>query len=774
MLIYDRFKKVSLFVKLYFLFLFVILIPVMTINIIHFKYSTKIIEKEIQVHNNALLKNTMNIIDGKIIDIKEAMLLFIGELSDRKYGNLQQPLSNQDIYNLRTTINDLNNFANVKNVDNAFLYFNNIDFFVSTEGQFSFDFFFNNVYKFEDYQEEYWKNLLSELNGIKFLKATKTVKNHRNQVENLITICAPVPYKYNEKPYANFIVTMDSKFINDLQNSVDIDLVDDLIVFDEDNNIISSYNKIPIDSVIQMSMSEKGISDDTDVWQEFKLLNDYIISSVKSSLTGWSYVIIIQKSKVFKKIDQLRFLAALIGFIFILIGFVGALYLSKRMYKPIKGIMHELEFNNRLSPNSEKNHNELEFIQNGINNIKVHNRYLNKFLSDNISILQEGLLFDLLQGKEEIGYDVEERIRELEMNFSYKNFISIVCQIEYFDKFYTSFNEHERKSIQGQILSIIFTLLKKQWMCFRVNIKKEHTIFIVVSENNDLTNSLHSSLENIKNEFSEYMEFLRISFGIGRTYDCYKKLYLSYNEAVEAVNFRVLERKHQIIDYSYATHNKVMIFRYDDQEKIITNNIVYGNIKDAISLIDELFSKNRDNNVPYKFIKMLVYEILGYFQRLARKNGYYDIIKKIDIFDEEKLLISYENIMEYFYDIAYMFNIQADKEIKMNHEALREKILQIISSKYADDLYIGNVAELVGMSPQYLARFFNQNMGTTFAKYLTQYRFSKARELLENTDLKIKDIARMVGYQNVNSFVRAFRMNEGISPGSLRNGTTQE
>ena len=52
--------------------------------------------------------------------------------------------------------------------------------------------------------------------------------------------------------------------------------------------------------------------------------------------------------------------------------------------------------------------------------------------------------------------------------------------------------------------------------------------------------------------------------------------------------------------------------------------------------------------------------------------------------------------------------------------------------------------------------------------YLNQIRIDRARELLENPGIKIKDIANMVGFEDEKYFSRQFHKNTGMSPNEYR------
>lgn len=80
------------------------------------------------------------------------------------------------------------------------------------------------------------------------------------------------------------------------------------------------------------------------------------------------------------------------------------------------------------------------------------------------------------------------------------------------------------------------------------------------------------------------------------------------------------------------------------------------------------------------------------------------------------------------------------------------------------------VADFVGLSPNYFSNAFKQYAGTTFIKYLTNYRISRARELLRTTDCSVAEVAGRVGYDNVNYFSAVFHRATGMPPLAYKEG----
>ncbi len=80
---------------------------------------------------------------------------------------------------------------------------------------------------------------------------------------------------------------------------------------------------------------------------------------------------------------------------------------------------------------------------------------------------------------------------------------------------------------------------------------------------------------------------------------------------------------------------------------------------------------------------------------------------------------------------------------------------------------INTVASELGMGDRTLQRRLTDE-GTSFKNLLTQVRHEQAREYLADLTLDIKEVAFLIGYEDQNSFYRAFRIWEGDTPSNWR------
>lgn len=96
------------------------------------------------------------------------------------------------------------------------------------------------------------------------------------------------------------------------------------------------------------------------------------------------------------------------------------------------------------------------------------------------------------------------------------------------------------------------------------------------------------------------------------------------------------------------------------------------------------------------------------------------------------------------------------------------RVMRIIENRYMEDLSLESVSEEVELSPNYLSRLFRKETQKTFTDALTEKRIAAAKELLSETDYRIKEICNAIGYSDQRYFSRIFLKTVGITPSEYR------
>ena len=101
-------------------------------------------------------------------------------------------------------------------------------------------------------------------------------------------------------------------------------------------------------------------------------------------------------------------------------------------------------------------------------------------------------------------------------------------------------------------------------------------------------------------------------------------------------------------------------------------------------------------------------------------------------------------------------------------EYVVSSVKQFVEAHYGDSICLEELAADIGLSPNYVRSLFKEREGITINDWIVEFRMGKACELLRDRRLKVKEISRMVGYENSSYFCSVFARRFGASPNEYR------
>ena len=166
----------------------------------------------------------------------------------------------------------------------------------------------------------------------------------------------------------------------------------------------------------------------------------------------------------------------------------------------------------------------------------------------------------------------------------------------------------------------------------------------------------------------------------------------------------------------------------------------------------------RQVRMLYPAIKTIIFSAYGEFEyakKALEANVVNYLLKPIEV--EE-----FKNVMQ-----AVIDECVEDGQYT-EHSTLVMQVDSIIKSDYNKSIGLDYIGEKVNLSPAYLSSLYKQETGVNIIKCLTDYRMIKAKELLRNTNLKVIQIAKQCGYDNLSYFDRLFKNQCGVTPKQYR------
>lgn len=209
-------------------------------------------------------------------------------------------------------------------------------------------------------------------------------------------------------------------------------------------------------------------------------------------------------------------------------------------------------------------------------------------------------------------------------------------------------------------------------------------------------------------------------------------------------------------------------YRLYDTEALI-NHIRVGNKVAALASLDQIVRENRGiRPIDLKFIYI---DIVNSLVRTAVEgNGaakdfsqfclhFFELLQQSQSPDEIHGLLG-DTITKI---IDFLEHSQSKKRRKVI-----EKALEYMELHYPEELNLNAVAERFYLNASYFSKIFKEGLGVSYTKYLMEFRVNKAAELMSDPTLKIYEISRRVGYEDVQYFTKMFKSIKGVTPGQYR------
>lgn len=206
----------------------------------------------------------------------------------------------------------------------------------------------------------------------------------------------------------------------------------------------------------------------------------------------------------------------------------------------------------------------------------------------------------------------------------------------------------------------------------------------------------------------------------------------------------------------------------------IVNKIERGEYGEVGNYFDVYFEKTRRNRRNCQYVRE---EILGFFQNvyglyIAEKGGKELIQEKNSLRKKIQFLPSVAELEEVVKQELLRFQI-IDERMKDKAERGKKEYVYTYAKKYIMNHYqnaisVESLAEELGLSVNYVRNIFREYAGITLNDYLTEYRLKQALELLKDPRLRVREVGKLVGYENSSYFGTVFAKRYGMTPNECR------
>lgn len=403
---------------------------------------------------------------------------------------------------------------------------------------------------------------------------------------------------------------------------------------------------------------------------------------------------------------------------------------------------------------------------------KLNIKKLEEYYMESLPLLQTNFFCSLIEGRLQEA-DIDKYLSAYQISLSGPVFCCVV--------FHTS-EKHVpdamsplllTMSVQREVKARIFDKWKGESFTYLGNI-----VMIVEMQSEESISQLTDDCDKFCRWADRFLGAV-VTAGIGKACDNLLHINVSYEEAREAISYRVIYgtgRSIHIGDISPKGQELSM-----QMEDIKMNELfkaihlgVREDIEKAVSKIVREMKENAKTMTQYNFAAM---EIVGNLYRFCTNNylnfdehigeikNPYEMVPQM----EESVLIKWLNHVA----------LSISEELKNARNSSLRHIISEAKSMVHDnyqnpDLSLDTVCSSLGVSNSYFSSVFKKEVGQSFITYLTDYRMEQALQLILETNEKSYEIAEHVGYMDANYFSYVFKRKFGMSPSKYRSEHTRK
>lgn len=403
-----------------------------------------------------------------------------------------------------------------------------------------------------------------------------------------------------------------------------------------------------------------------------------------------------------------------------------------------------------------------------INEEKHKNEYklLKKQVNENKKIFIEKLFVDLLNGNY-IG-DINRDLEYLEIT-EYKDLKYFVIILD-IDEYVEGLNDNESKYIYNILLYewIQHYFVNSDLKNYIINYKMNQIVVVLFEDSHDKVQEIENIIDKIKMDIG-----VTITIGLGNVYEELEEMYISLNEANSAVNLKCIYGKAKIytfndININNKTYSKILNLVHNNKLYMDLKVGVFKEIKnDILSIVQNI----RESGLSVAAINTAINNIIILSCKSINEMGYnvYDVFgEQLDLNFDVRKLDSLSDLEEWFFGFFWMINEYVDSQRDNQNEILIMKVKEYIDENYNKNISLTSISKKFTISSSYLSTLFNTYIGKNFIDYITNIRLQKAKEYLKNSDLRINEISKEVGFRDPYYFSTVFKKNIGISPSEYR------
>lgn len=480
-------------------------------------------------------------------------------------------------------------------------------------------------------------------------------------------------------------------------------------------------------------------------------------SEPSEMLNGYTYVFANSYDSISGEITGLMMNFILTVIILAAVEIMVSLWISKSIYLPLKQLLANMNLlffhDNRDGRNYDAN--EFNILNRYMSELQNDLMQKNQTLDSHMPVIRRNAGHMIVEGNFDDEAKIHAALRDCGAEMDGTRYIMCVFMIDNWLDVMSEQSEDDINAVKNAVFEIIEAEMIKNFKCVPDIPFDDRMAFVIDFSEDDAGLRLEKSLQSI-NDLLLLQMSVSVSAAQSRPVEsllevrrCNAELRELAPERFKHGSRSFIRSKTEVLTAAEANE------MYIKQSAVFMKAVAAHETEDAVRaadiIADNLCLMSTDN------IRAVILRFI-----MALKTKYGDMPELEDIHENIMNLIKYSDVDELklrFHNIISEIILS----VPSSSDSVAVKIKEYIDCNYKKELSLQYLADVFRLSPAYLSTLFKNANGTGVVDYINRVRINKAKELLKNTEMSIKDISEESGFTNYNSFARVFKKVTGIS-----------
>ncbi|MCT4597674.1 MAG: AraC family transcriptional regulator [Vallitalea sp.] len=467
---------------------------------------------------------------------------------------------------------------------------------------------------------------------------------------------------------------------------------------------------------------------------------------------NWTFVVAQKLDDLSKPTIVLRNINIISCFVILFIALILAYFFSDYLYKPIRKLIDKVNQITQIDTINSKN--DYQLIDKVIAYLFTENVKLNSDYQYVFPYFKDYSIHDLLNKNTFDLNNFQQVLDLLDVEFRFKNNYLALIEMDNNDN--TIKDKIDKCLNNNDIITIVSQI--------------NETRLLVIMNTELNVNDIYIQLSKMHNVF--YNENIALTISLSDEFQNLENINIYYEAVQKQLDYKFFVGGNKILFHMIPQQIEQNIFYDKNMEKELLNNLKKQDEEKACLALRKLTKGLEGNIKNIDYIKYIYFQVC--LNIIDQTTNFGFSLQDIGITNSEIFRkINDANTLDEMYDFIYCIirkSIQLFSKLNvMQHDNIISKVKEYLNNNYDKDLSLEMIADYVYLSPGYLSTLFKTENGITVFDYLTNVRMEKAKVvLLENQNMKIQDIANMLGYNSSQSFIRYFKKYYNMTPNQFR------